>query len=135
MSTVKNYQRGGVCYHFPIKPRTTPPIGTRSNDFSTDERDYSIAAHMLESLRVKSVRLITNNPRKINALKALGINVTGRIPIVIPPNEYNRFYLETKALKSGHLIDFRGKARLQEQTDHLIVEGMSEEQIADMVEK
>lgn len=103
--------------------------------FRDDERDYSIAAHMLESLRVKSIRLITNNPRKINALKGLGINVTGRIPIVIPPNQYNRFYLETKATKSGHLIDFRGKERLQEQTDRLIVEGMTEEQIADLAEK
>lgn len=103
--------------------------------FRDDERDYSIAAHMLESLRVKSIRLITNNPRKLNALKALGIQVNGRIPIVIPPNEYNRFYLETKAAKSGHLIDFRGKTRFMEQTDRPIVEGMTDDQVAHLNEE
>jgi GTP cyclohydrolase II len=103
--------------------------------FRDDERDYSIAAHMLDSLQVKSIRLITNNPRKINALKALGINVMGRIPIVIPPNEYNRFYLETKARKSGHLIDFRGKVRLMEQADRPIVEGMNADEVDDLSEE
>ncbi|MBI3241264.1 MAG: GTP cyclohydrolase II [Chloroflexi bacterium] len=72
--------------------------------FRDDERDYSIAAHMLDSMQIKSVRLITNNPRKIEGLKALGVNVSDRIPLVIPPNPHNAFYLETKAAKSGHLI-------------------------------
>ena len=45
------------------------------------------------------------------------------------PNEYNRFYLETKATKSGHMIDFHGKEHLDEQSDQPIVEGMSEDQI------
>ena len=103
--------------------------------FRDDERDYSIAAHMLETLRVKSIRLITNNPRKIDGLKALGVKVNGRIPIVIPPNPYNQFYLETKATKSGHLIDFRGKERLQEQPDRPIVDGMTVEQIKEISEK
>lgn len=74
--------------------------------FEDDEREYSAAAHMLASLKVKSIRLMTNNPRKIEALKHLGVQVNGRIPHVIPPNEYNRFYLETKARKSGHMIPF-----------------------------
>lgn len=100
--------------------------------FRDDERDYSIAAHMLDSLQIKSIRLITNNPRKIEGLKALGIKVTERIPLVIPPNPYNAFYLETKATKSGHFINARGFKRLLEQTDHPIVEGMSEEQIAQL---
>ena len=47
----------------------------------------------------------------------------------MPPNEYNRFYLETKAVKSGHMIDFHGKEHLAEQYDRPIVEGMSEDQI------
>jgi GTP cyclohydrolase II len=93
--------------------------------FRDDERDYAVAAHMLESLRVRSVRLMTNNPRKIAGLQALGVRVTGRIPLVIPPNEHNRFYLETKAAKSGHLIDFDGHEHLSEQQDLPIVEGMS----------
>lgn len=97
--------------------------------FRDDERDYSTAAHMLDSLLIKSVRLITNNPRKIEGLESLGIRVTGRIPLVIPPNPYNAFYLETKATKSGHLLDTRGFKHLLEQDDRPIVAGMSAEQI------
>lgn len=97
--------------------------------FRDDEREYSTAAHMLHSLKVKSIRLMTNNPRKIADLEAHGINITGRIPLVIPPNPYNRFYLETKALKSGHLIDFAGKEHMQEQIDLPIVEGMTDDQV------
>ena|SRR3990172_196868 len=95
--------------------------------FRDDERDYSVAAHMLESLHVRSIRLITNNPRKIEDLTHLGTKVSGRIPHVMPVNEYNRFYLETKAVKSGHLIDLNGKERLAEQADSPFVEGMREE--------
>lgn len=94
--------------------------------FRDDERDYAVAAHMLMSLRVKSVRLITNNPKKIQQLTDYGIKVTDRIPHVMEPNQYNRFYLETKAEKSGHLIDFHGHEHLQEQSDHPFMEGMSE---------
>ena len=92
--------------------------------FRDDERDYSVAAHMLESLHVKSIQLITNNPKKIEELTKNGVKVTGRIPHIMPVNEYNQFYLETKAIKSGHLIDFHGKERLPEQADYPMVEGM-----------
>ncbi|GAB4504254.1 MAG: hypothetical protein Fur0043_12480 [Anaerolineales bacterium] len=97
--------------------------------FRDDERDYAIAAHMLMSLKVKSVRLITNNPKKIEQLTQYGIPVSERIPHVMPPNEHNRFYLETKAAKSGHFIDFSGKPHLVEQTDRPVLEGMTEEQV------
>ena len=103
--------------------------------FRDDERDYSVAAHMLESLKVKSIRLMTNNPRKIEGLTANGVVVTGRIPLVIPPNPYNQFYLQTKAIKSGHLIDLNDKEHLLEQLDRPIVEGMTEEQIAELEDK
>jgi GTP cyclohydrolase II len=103
--------------------------------FRDDEREYSVAAHMLDSLKVKSIRLMTNNPRKINDLTAHGIKITGRIPLVIPPNPHNRFYLETKAAKSGHLMDFEGKEHLPEQMDRPVVEGMSAVQIAEVEEK
>ncbi|KYF53609.1 GTP cyclohydrolase, partial [Sorangium cellulosum] len=76
--------------------------------FRDDERDYAVAAHMLHSLDVKSVKLITNNPNKVHQLTQYGVSVTGRIPHVIPPNEHNRFYLETKAKRSGHFIDTWG---------------------------
>jgi len=94
--------------------------------FRDDERDYSVAAHMLMSLKIESVRLITNNPKKIQQLVDYGIKVTDRIPHIMEPNEYNRFYLETKAAKSGHLIDFHGKEHLPEQSDRPFIKGMSE---------
>jgi GTP cyclohydrolase II len=49
-------------------------------------------------------------------------------------NEHNRFYLETKAAKSGHMIDFRGKEHLAEQSDRPIVQGMTEDQIRALYE-
>ena len=92
--------------------------------FRDDERDYAIAAHMLKSLAIRSVRLMTNNPTKIRQLTQYGLQVSGRIPLVIPSNPYNRFYLETKANRSGHFIDLAGKSRLPEQSDPVVVEGM-----------
>jgi len=77
--------------------------------FRDDERDYAIAAHMLASLTVRSVRLLTNNPRKVEALGQHGICVTERVPHEMPANEHNRFYLETKAARSGHLLDVSGQ--------------------------
>ncbi len=97
--------------------------------FRDDERDYSIAAHMLELLHVRSIRLMTNNPRKLDGLRELGINVSGRIAALIPANEHNRSYLETKALRSGHLIDVEGREHLLEQIDRPIVEGMDADAI------
>jgi len=83
--------------------------------FRDDEREYSVAAHMLHSLRVRSIELMTNNPRKVADLVLHGVTVAGRRPHVIPPNEHNRFYLETKRDRSGHLLDSLGKAHLPEQ--------------------
>ena len=97
--------------------------------FRDDEREYSVAAHMLETLQVKSIHLITNNPKKIEDLTRNGIKVTGRIPHVMQANEHNRFYLETKAIKSGHLIDLQGKKRLPEQADFPMIEGMCDEMV------
>jgi GTP cyclohydrolase II len=90
--------------------------------FRDDERDYEVAAHMLASLNVKSVDLLTNNPRKISELQKLGVQVAARIPHVIPASEWNRFYLETKASRSGHLIEFEGKPYLSEQDDPVVIE-------------
>ena len=98
--------------------------------FRDDEREYSVAAHMIDLLHVKSIRLMTNNPRKVADLTEHGVAVSERIPLIIPPNPYNEFYLETKASKSGHLIDTHGKERLLEQDDRPILEGMEPEQIA-----
>jgi len=97
--------------------------------FRDDEREYSSAAHMLDSLKVKSIQLMTNNPKKIDELKDYGIRITGRIPLVIPPNPYNEFYLKTKAAKSGHLMTFGSETRFEEQIDMPIISGMTNEQI------
>lgn len=72
--------------------------------FRDDERDYGVAAHMLKSLKVRSVQLITNNPKKIEGLTKHGIEISGRIPLVTSSNRYNESYLRTKAEKMGHLI-------------------------------
>jgi GTP cyclohydrolase II len=93
--------------------------------FRDDERDYAVAAHMLHSLELRSVRLITNNPDKIRQLSEHRVQVSGRIPHVIPANEFNRFYLETKARRSGHYIDFEGHPHLVEQSDPVVVAGMT----------
>ena len=90
--------------------------------FRDDERDYAIAAHMLVSLNVSSIQLMTNNPDKKKQLERYGIRVAARIPHVMRPNEHNRFYLETKAARSGHHIDFFGKEHLAEQDEPVIVE-------------
>jgi GTP cyclohydrolase II len=92
--------------------------------FRDDERDYAVAAHMLGSLDVRSIRLITNNPNKIKQLTQYGVRVSGRTPHVIPPNDHNRFYLETKARRSGHYIDTDGNAHLPEQSDPVVIDGM-----------
>jgi GTP cyclohydrolase II len=94
----------------------------RALGFRDDERDYAVAAHMLKSLNVGSVELMTNNPDKIRQLTQHGIRVAGRIPHVMPPNEHNRFNLETKAARSGHYIDFHGKAHLPEQDEPVILQ-------------
>lgn len=91
--------------------------------FRDDEREYSIAAHMLHSLKVRSIRLLTNNPKKVEELARFGVTIAGRQPHVIPPNEHNRFYLETKRDKSGHHLDALGKAHLPEQAEPVRVEG------------
>jgi GTP cyclohydrolase II len=93
--------------------------------FRDDERDYAVAAHMLTSLNIQSVRLITNNPKKIQQLTDYGIKVTDRIPHVMEPNQYNRFYLETKAAKSGHMMDFTGREHLEEQSDTPVIDALT----------
>ena len=72
--------------------------------FGDDERDYRVAADMLTALGVRSVRLMTNNPRKLDGLRDHGIRVDGRIPLVMPVNRHNAGYLRTKQQRSGHWL-------------------------------
>jgi len=72
--------------------------------FADDLRRYDVAGAMLRSLGVRSVVLLTNNPRKVDGLDEVGLPVVGRIPLKAAPNRHNAFYLETKKAKSGHLL-------------------------------
>jgi GTP cyclohydrolase II len=71
--------------------------------FVDDARTYDIAAAMLAALGVKSVRLITNNPRKVEGLEQHGIRVASRVPATTASNEHNAGYLEVKARRMGHM--------------------------------
>ncbi|WP_239093986.1 GTP cyclohydrolase II [Bacillus sp. B15-48] len=71
--------------------------------FADDLRNYDDAIQVLKALRSKPVTLITNNPRKLKALKSAGLSVSGRTPLWGDVSEYNEKYLKTKVKKSGHL--------------------------------
>ena len=72
--------------------------------FKPDLRDYGIGAQILLDLGLTSIRLLTNNPRKIVGLEGYGLKITGREPIQIVPTHHNREYLDTKRSKLGHLL-------------------------------
>lgn len=68
-----------------------------------DARQYDVAAAMLSELGIESIRLMTNNPNKIDSLRALGVDVEGRLPIIVPPtNPYAAGYLDTKRRRMQH---------------------------------
>jgi 3,4-dihydroxy 2-butanone 4-phosphate synthase/GTP cyclohydrolase II len=72
--------------------------------FPPDLREYGLGAQILLNLGIRSIRVLTNNPKKIVGLRGYGIEITGRVPIVIPPGENNRAYLETKKKRMGHMM-------------------------------
>lgn len=72
--------------------------------FDDDERDYAIAARMLELLNCSRIRLLTNNPAKLDGLERGGIEIAARVPLEAPVNPHNKRYLTTKASRSGHQI-------------------------------
>lgn len=75
-----------------------------------DARHYDMCTIMLDYLRIKEVRLITNNPLKVNSLKNLGINVVDRVSITVGLNIFNKGYLQTKQERMSHMyeeIDFK----------------------------
>lgn len=80
--------------------------------FEDDERDYGVGASILRDLGLGKIRLITNNPVKRAGLEGYGLEITGNVPLEIPPNEYNYAYLETKHKKMGHDLEmFAGKKK------------------------
>lgn len=73
--------------------------------FDGDLREYFIGAQILSDLGVKSLRLLTNNPDKVYQLSDFGMTISERVPIRIDPTEYDKFYLETKKNRMGHILD------------------------------
>ncbi len=72
--------------------------------FKEDERDYSAIGFILEDLNIKKMKLITNNPKKIEFIKSLDIEVTQRISAITSINQYNKEYLKTKKEHMGHML-------------------------------
>lgn len=72
--------------------------------FAPDLRDYGEGAQMLVDLGIRKLRLLTNNPCKIAGLEGYGLEIVERVPIVIPPTDYDKRYLDTKREKMGHIF-------------------------------
>ncbi|HPT22589.1 MAG TPA: bifunctional 3,4-dihydroxy-2-butanone-4-phosphate synthase/GTP cyclohydrolase II [Bacteroidales bacterium] len=75
--------------------------------FGVDERDYGVGASIMRELGLGKIRLISNNPVKRAGLEGYGIKIVETIPLIIEPNKYNRFYLETKANKMGQNLCYK----------------------------
>jgi len=74
--------------------------------FKDDERDYGVGATILCLLGIRKMRLLTNNPTKRAGLEGYGLEIVENIPIEVPVNEHNHFYMQTKKDKMGHTLDF-----------------------------
>lgn len=74
--------------------------------FPPDNRTYEIVKTILKNLKVKSIKLISNNPDKLNQLKSLDLKVNSTIPLEIKPTKYNHQYLLTKKIKFGHTLKY-----------------------------
>ncbi len=73
--------------------------------FKGDEREYFIGAQILRDLGVKTMRLLTNNPDKVYQLSEFGLEIVDRVPIQMPATEHDKFYLQTKKEKMGHILE------------------------------
>jgi GTP cyclohydrolase II/3,4-dihydroxy-2-butanone 4-phosphate synthase len=73
--------------------------------FPADARDYTIGTQILVSLGVRKMRLLTNNPLKVYGLQGYNLEIVERVPIEIEPQDIDRFYLETKKIKMGHILN------------------------------
>jgi GTP cyclohydrolase II len=69
-----------------------------------DNRHYNFAVDVIKYFKIKSIKLMTNNPEKMKYLTDNGIKITKRIPVIIAPTEFDKFYLDTKKEKMGHLL-------------------------------
>jgi 3,4-dihydroxy 2-butanone 4-phosphate synthase/GTP cyclohydrolase II len=83
--------------------------------FAPDLRDYGIGAQILADLGLTSIRIMTNNPRKLVGLEGYGLTITERVPLEIQPTESNLRYLQVKKSKMGHMLHHQGLQFGQEQ--------------------
>jgi 3,4-dihydroxy 2-butanone 4-phosphate synthase/GTP cyclohydrolase II len=101
----------GIGFHNKIKAYALQDAGldtveaNLSLGLPADLRDYGIGVQIMIDLGLKEVRLLTNNPKKLISLEGYGLKVVEQVPIVTVPNPYNRFYLETKKKKLGHILE------------------------------
>lgn len=72
--------------------------------FGEDDRDYTVVGHIFKDLGVKKLKLITNNPKKIEYVESLGVEIVERIPAITKSNKYNEGYLLTKKEQMGHIL-------------------------------
>jgi len=75
--------------------------------FQADERDYGVGAQILRDLGVSKIKLMSNNPKKRTGLMGYGLEIVENVAIEITSNEHNKFYLETKRDKMGHLLKMK----------------------------
>ena len=100
----------GIGIHNKIKAYALQDLGldtveaNLSLGFKADHRDYGVGAQILADLGVHSMRLMTNNPKKISGLESYGLKIVEQLPITTKPNPHNRNYLKTKQKKMGHLF-------------------------------
>jgi 3,4-dihydroxy 2-butanone 4-phosphate synthase/GTP cyclohydrolase II len=76
--------------------------------FAADEREWGIGNQILAELGLSTIRLLTNNPKKVSGLQAYGLNVTEQVPIEVSPNQENRRYLAAKRDRLGHTLHHQG---------------------------
>ncbi|MFH1483510.1 MAG: GTP cyclohydrolase II, partial [Chloroflexota bacterium] len=105
----------GIGFHNKLKAYALQDQGldtveaNRRLGFPADLRDYGIGAQILSDLGIKNLRLLTNNPKKVVGLEGYGLKVEETVPLIAPPNPYNRQYLVAKEKKMGHRLGMETK--------------------------
>src|SRR5436853_31806 len=84
--------------------QTILPIEFRARELPIEARDYDLAAHILFDLGYPEIKLLTNNPAKVEALREEGVDVTEQLPLIVNPSTHNKRYLATKKERMAHKL-------------------------------